>query len=303
LVSPNPMVGAVVVNDERIAGEGYHRYDRLRHAESFALEEAGNLARGSTLYCTLEPCSHFGRTPPCTGAVIEAGITRVVVAVLDPDPRVNGAGVRILREHGLRVEIGLCGDTATALNEIYFKNAARHEPFLHLVLSGALLADRRSAVVGSNLPADWSPSNDFLDAIVDYDALVLREAGPWLAAITWRCVKRVRHRPLALIGTREALEATGDTAKLDVGATSVDATELSDVDRLIDHLRAIQATSALVLGASPGGHRADSCRADKLTIIETDEASHQTTKLERATVARSARVAEITGYLPGAVTD
>ncbi len=108
LVSPNPMVGAVIVRDGRVVGEGYHRYDRLRHAESYALEMAGRQARGATVYCSLEPCCHYGRTPPCTDGLIEAGIARVVVALTDPDPRVSGRGVEQLRAAGIEVEVGLC---------------------------------------------------------------------------------------------------------------------------------------------------------------------------------------------------
>ena len=107
LVSPNPMVGAVIVKDGRVVGEGFHRYDLLRHAEPNALEMAGDLARGATLYCTLEPCCHHGRTPPCTDALIEAGIARVVIASPDPDQRVSGHGIQKLREAGMTVEVGL----------------------------------------------------------------------------------------------------------------------------------------------------------------------------------------------------
>src|SRR5437870_2454520 len=98
LVSPNPLVGAVLVNDGRVVGEGYHLYERVRHAESYAIEAAGPLAHGATLYGNLEPCCHHGRTPPCTDALIEAQIARAVIAVKDPNPSVNGRGVEQLRE-------------------------------------------------------------------------------------------------------------------------------------------------------------------------------------------------------------
>src|SRR5262252_1697359 len=104
LVSPNPMVGAVLVQDGQIVGEGFHRYDLLRHAESYAIERAGPRPRGATLYCTLEPCCHYGRTPPCTDALIEAGINRAVVAIADPNPRVAGRGLDQLRQAGIQVE-------------------------------------------------------------------------------------------------------------------------------------------------------------------------------------------------------
>ena len=135
LVSPNPMVGAVLVKEGRTVGEGYHRYDLLRHAESFAIEKAGELARGATLYCNLEPCCHHGRTPPCTEALIEAGIARAVIAVKDPDRRVNGSGVELLREAGIEVEIGLEENEAVRLNESYFTFITRGTPFVHGVIA------------------------------------------------------------------------------------------------------------------------------------------------------------------------
>ena len=105
---PNPMVGAVVVTDGRIVGEGYHLYERTSHAETDALAAAGERARGGTLYCTLEPCCHYGRTPPCTDAVIQSGISRAVIAITDPDSRVSGHGIELLKEAGIEVETGLC---------------------------------------------------------------------------------------------------------------------------------------------------------------------------------------------------
>src|SRR5215470_7913244 len=92
LVSPNPMVGALLVKNGRVIGEGFHRYDLLKHGETYAIEMAGEESRGATLYCNLEPCCHHGRTPPCTDAVLRAGIRRVVAAMLDPFPAVAGRG-------------------------------------------------------------------------------------------------------------------------------------------------------------------------------------------------------------------
>ena len=119
-VSPNPMVGAVVVRDGRIVGEGYHLYRKLHHAEVVALDRAGNRARGATLYVTLEPCAHWGRTPPCMERVAEAGIREVFVAVADPSPQVSGKGVQYLRSRGVRVREGPCGEEARRLNEAFF---------------------------------------------------------------------------------------------------------------------------------------------------------------------------------------
>ena len=105
LTSPNPMVGALVVKDGVIIGEGYHAKAGAPHAERVALIAAGGAARGAALYVTLEPCVHQGRTPPCVPALLEAGLRRVVVAVLDPNPRVNGAGVAALSQAGVEVSV------------------------------------------------------------------------------------------------------------------------------------------------------------------------------------------------------
>jgi len=120
-VSPNPMVGAVVVRGGEIVGRGYHRAYGLPHGEVEAMRRAGDGARGATLYVTLEPCNHQGRTPPCTQAVINAGIRRVVIATRDPNPRVNGGGAEFLQSKGLQVETGLLADQARRLNEAWFK--------------------------------------------------------------------------------------------------------------------------------------------------------------------------------------
>lgn len=117
LASPNPTVGCVIVRDGQIVGEGFHQYDRRDHAEIAALHSAGEKARGSTVYVTLEPCNHQGRTGPCTEALISAGVGRVVAAMADPNPRNNGRGFARLRQAGVEVESGLCENEAQRLNE------------------------------------------------------------------------------------------------------------------------------------------------------------------------------------------
>jgi len=129
-VSPNPMVGAVVVREGEIVGRGYHRAAGLPHAEVEALHRAGDAARGADLYVTLEPCNHQGRTPPCTQAVLNAGIRRVVIATRDPNPRVNGGGAEFLQGQGLQVEIGLLAAEARRLNEAWFKWVETGLPFV-----------------------------------------------------------------------------------------------------------------------------------------------------------------------------
>src|SRR3974377_1722915 len=112
-VWPNPAVGCVIVNDGRVVGRGWTQPGGRPHGETEALRRAGEAARGATAYVTLEPCCHWGKTPPCTGALIGAGVRRVVVGIEDPDPRVAGDGIRQLRAAGLAVEIGLCEMEAT----------------------------------------------------------------------------------------------------------------------------------------------------------------------------------------------
>jgi diaminohydroxyphosphoribosylaminopyrimidine deaminase/5-amino-6-(5-phosphoribosylamino)uracil reductase len=130
--SPNPMVGAVIVKGGRVVGEGYHHMVGGPHAEVNALRVAGGAARGATLYVTLEPCCHHGRTPPCTEAVIAAGIRRVVAAMRDPDPRVNGKGLAQLRSAGIGTEVGVLEAEAGRLNEAYLKRITTGLPFVSL---------------------------------------------------------------------------------------------------------------------------------------------------------------------------
>jgi len=127
--SPNPVVGAVVVRDGHIVGRGYHPQAGAPHAEIFALKEAGPLSRRATLYLTLEPCCHWGRTGPCTQAILEAGIGRVVVATEDPDLRVSSSGVARLREAGVEVTVGVLHEAAEALNAAYLKHRRTGLPF------------------------------------------------------------------------------------------------------------------------------------------------------------------------------
>ena len=129
--TPNPMVGAVIVSaDGVVVGAGFHQRAGEPHAEAHALGQAGTAARGATLYCTLEPCCHHGRTPPCAEAVIAAGVSRVVMAVEDPNPQVAGGGAACLREHGVRVDAGLSRDAAIRLNRPFLSAMRRGRPWV-----------------------------------------------------------------------------------------------------------------------------------------------------------------------------
>src|SRR5262245_29806413 len=135
--SPNPMVGAVLVRDGEVVGRGFHTYAGLRHAEIIVLQEAGERARGATLYINLEPCCHHGRTAPCVDALIAAGVTRVVACMEDPNPRVSGEGFRKLRDAGIAVEVA--GQLTTEAHRL-------NEPFLHWMRTGRPLVTLKSAL-------------------------------------------------------------------------------------------------------------------------------------------------------------
>ena len=145
-VSPNPMVGAVLVKNGQVLGRGWHRRFGGPHAEVEAIADAGGRAQGTTLYVTMEPCCFHGKTPPCTKAVQLAGIARVIGATLDPNPRVNGRGIRLLRETGIKTSVGLMANEARRLNEGYFTSLRKHRPFVILkvavTLDGMVADDR-----------------------------------------------------------------------------------------------------------------------------------------------------------------
>jgi diaminohydroxyphosphoribosylaminopyrimidine deaminase/5-amino-6-(5-phosphoribosylamino)uracil reductase len=128
--SPNPAVGAVVVKDGLAVGMGYTQPAGSEHAEVMALRQSGDKARGATMYVTLEPCSHYGRTPPCTQAIIDAGISEVHIALLDPNPVVSGRGVGRLNEGGVKTHIGICQQEAYEINEAYIKHITTGLPFV-----------------------------------------------------------------------------------------------------------------------------------------------------------------------------
>ncbi len=137
-VSPNPMVGAVLVRNERVVGRGWHRSFGGPHAEVEAIADAGRRAEGTTLYATMEPCCFHGKTPACTNAIQLAGIKRVVAATLDPNPRVNGRGMRCLRKSGIKTSVGPLSSEARRLNEGYFTSMLKHRPFVVLKVAATL---------------------------------------------------------------------------------------------------------------------------------------------------------------------
>ncbi|WP_075881405.1 bifunctional diaminohydroxyphosphoribosylaminopyrimidine deaminase/5-amino-6-(5-phosphoribosylamino)uracil reductase RibD [Vreelandella massiliensis] len=141
---PNPRVGCVIVRDDQIVGEGFHLRAGEPHAEIHALADAGDNARGATAYVTLEPCSHTGRTGPCALALVKAGVARVVVAIVDPNPQVSGRGIRLLKDAAIQVDVGLLEEDARQLNPGFIARMAHRRPFVRLKMAMSL--DGRTAM-------------------------------------------------------------------------------------------------------------------------------------------------------------
>lgn len=138
-VSPNPMVGCVIADHQgQVLGKGWHQRAGEPHAEVYALREAGSKGRGAIAYVTLEPCSHFGRTPPCAQALIEAGVSKVIAAIQDPNPQVAGKGLAMLQHAGIKTAVGLMREQAKTLNRGFFSRIVHHRPFVTLKLAASL---------------------------------------------------------------------------------------------------------------------------------------------------------------------
>jgi diaminohydroxyphosphoribosylaminopyrimidine deaminase / 5-amino-6-(5-phosphoribosylamino)uracil reductase len=201
LTSPNPIVGAVVARNGEILGEGFHERAGGPHAEIVALQAAGAGARGATLYVTLEPCNHVGRTPPCVPAIFAAGITRVVAATVDPNPFVTGGGAVALRDHGVAVVTGVLEAEALAQNRAFFTAMRERRP--HVTLKAGMTADGKIAdvhgaarwITGETARAEAHRQRSEADAIVvgittvlrDDPALTVRLGHPWPRE-PWRVV-------------------------------------------------------------------------------------------------------------------
>ena len=204
--APNPMVGAVVVRGGRIVGEGYHARYGGPHAEVAALEKAGKRARGATVYVTLEPCSHWGKTPPCTDALIAAGVTRVVCATTDPGKKAGG-GARKLRRAGIEVEFGLEANAARELNApFFFASEHGRRPFVTLKLAvsadGAVAArgGKRTRITGDAADREVHRMRAQTDAI----AVGLGTARADNPALTVRHVRQPRIPPVRVVFDRGA---------------------------------------------------------------------------------------------------
>lgn len=260
--SPNPLVGAVVVRNGCCVGEGYHHRAGTPHAEVHALAAAGRKARGATVYVTLEPCSTFGRTPPCTDALLRAGVGRVVVGCLDPNPKHAGKGVEILRSHGIKVVTGGEERACCLLNEAFFHWIIHNRPFV--LLKMAMTLDGRIAtasgqsqwITGEKARRQVQALRRWADAILvggetvrlDDSALTVRTPQNW-----WR-------QPRKFVWTRRAADAF--PRELRIFADSANPPEFvhpqssTEWGTLLDDLGRRQITSLLIEG---GGELAGAC--------------------------------------------
>ena len=175
-VSPNPLVGAVIVKDGRIIAEGWHRKAGTPHAEIHALNMAGELAKNSTMYVTLEPCSHYGRTPPCANRIVDAGIKKVVIAMKDPNPLVAGRGIEILRAAGIEVEVGILENDARRLNEVFLKYITQKMPFVTAKFA-CTLDGKISTVTGESQWISCEESRNFVHNLRDVNDGIMAGIG------------------------------------------------------------------------------------------------------------------------------
>ncbi|MBI2478733.1 MAG: bifunctional diaminohydroxyphosphoribosylaminopyrimidine deaminase/5-amino-6-(5-phosphoribosylamino)uracil reductase RibD, partial [Planctomycetia bacterium] len=228
-VEPNPMVGCVIARDGQVVGEGWHPRFGGPHAEVEALHDAGEAARGATMLVTLEPCCHQGKTPPCVDAIVNAGLTRVIVAQRDPFPQVDGGGIRMLQAAGIEVEVGVCAERARELNAPYLKLVNTGMPWV--IAKWAMTLDGKIATRTGN--SQWISNaasravvhriRGRVDAIIvgsgtvraDDPLLTARPAGPRVAtrivfdstaslSVDSRLAKTIESAPVLVVATANA---------------------------------------------------------------------------------------------------
>jgi len=277
--SPNPMVGAVVVKDGRVVGRGFHERVGGPHAEVNAIDAAGHLAEGATLYVTLEPCNHTGRTPPCTHKILEAGIRRVVLAMLDPNRKVAGGGADFLKQQGIRVKIGVCREQSQKLNEAFIKYVCTGRPFV-IAKCAATLDGRIATRTGDSRWVTGESARQFVHRLrhtVDAVVVGINTVRADNPSLTTRLAKGRGKDPVRIIldthlsispDARLLRQASDADTILVVGkAVAQDKKKafekkgtrviqsalkngLIDVNALMDQLGAMQLTSLLIEGGS-----------------------------------------------------
>ena len=281
--SPNPMVGAVVVNDGKVVGKGYHQAAGKAHAEVNAIDDAGALAKDATLYVTLEPCNHTGRTPPCTEKVLSACIRRVVVAMKDPNPNVKGGGSDYLKNQGIDVTVGVCEEQAKRLNEVYIKYVSTQRPF-SIVKCAATLDGRIATRTGDSKWVTGEESRKYVHRLrhaVDAIMIGINTVKKDNPSLTTRLTNRIENfkgldptrvildthlrisekaKLLQLDSDSDTIIVTGHSVSGDKktgienqGARIIESPlkdGLIDLDRLMDRLGALGITSLLIEGGS-----------------------------------------------------
>ena len=250
--SPNPMVGAILVRDGRIVGAGWHRKAGTEHAEIHALRMAGELARGATLYVTLEPCSHTGRTGPCAKAVIEEGVRRVVAAMEDPNPLVSGRGFQMLREAGVEVDCGLLEPEARQLNEAFLTWVTKKRPFVTLKM--AMTLDGKTATADGE--SKWITGEEarlYGHFLRDENDAILVGIGTVIAdrpSLTTRLPEGNGKNPLRIILDSKARTPLDAPVLHDGAASVLIATTEAAPKENVDRLRGLGA-EVLIAGAGP----------------------------------------------------
>jgi diaminohydroxyphosphoribosylaminopyrimidine deaminase/5-amino-6-(5-phosphoribosylamino)uracil reductase len=257
---PNPRVGCVIADAEKVIGEGWHQRAGEPHAEVFALREAGERARGATAYVTLEPCAHHGRTPPCAEALIAAGVARVVTAAEDPFPQVAGRGIAMLRKAGIAVDSGLMRDAARELNIGFFSRIERGRPWLRVKLAMSL--DGRTAL--ANGESKWITGDAARADVQRWRArssAILTGSGTVLAdnpRLTVRLSDEPRFAPpLRVVLDRQrrtpagshVLDGSVPTLVLHAATINESATETAERGDSIEHLAVAEQGDALDLSA------------------------------------------------------
>jgi diaminohydroxyphosphoribosylaminopyrimidine deaminase/5-amino-6-(5-phosphoribosylamino)uracil reductase len=255
-VSPNPMVGAVLVRDGLVIAEGWHRACGQDHAEVEALRQAGDAAVGADLYVNLEPCCHFGRTPPCTGSLVTAGVRRVFVGMIDPNPLVSGRGIAALREAGIEVIVGTREDACRRLNAPFLSWITRGRPLVTLKLASTLdgrIADRSggSRWISSPVSRRWVHRLRALSDAVMVGAGTATTDDPLLLATRVRASRQ----PLRIV--------VDTTAGLPIGSSLVSSTDRGPVvvaagnEADPDRVRALQSRGVEVLKLPVQGDHVD----------------------------------------------
>jgi diaminohydroxyphosphoribosylaminopyrimidine deaminase/5-amino-6-(5-phosphoribosylamino)uracil reductase len=211
--SPNPMVGAVIVKGNRIIGEGYYRHFGGKHAEINAIENAGEDTGGAMMYVTLEPCCHYGQTPPCTDAIIASNIAKVVIGMLDPDKRVSGKGVEALREQGIECRVGVLEDDCRSLNESYIKHRSTGLPFI-TVKFAQTLDGRIASATGHSRWISSPPSHKLAHKLRSHHDAILVGIGTIIKDNPQLTVRLVKGRNPRRIVLDSQLRVPSDAAVL-----------------------------------------------------------------------------------------